>query len=614
MRFKIKTFVLILAAMTAISCGSFAAERKFEVSLDKSKVAIGDRAQLGLSFYGTQSMPAPDLGNMDGLDIKYVGPSTMMTVINGQVSSSITHMYSIQPLKTGKFQLGPFSFKYKGDDFVSNMVFLDAVEERVAPMAPQGAGRPDILQQMNMNDRMYLTLFVDKPAAYVNELIPVTVKLYVNRLNVSDIQLPTFDQEGFSKVEFKEPKQYRERVGGILFDVLEFKTSIFGTKAGDYRLGPAKIKCSVMVPRSASRGPMADDFFPSDPYGGSMFDDFFTRFERVPMELKSKDAQIVVSPVPTQGRPADFNGAVGDYQFIYSASPTKIKVGDPVTVHMDINGTGNFNTVIIPNLENTNGFKTYEPQVKTEENKKSFTQVLIPEGDNVTQVPKASFTYFDPNAREFKTITQGPIPLVIEKGKVEAPSQVIGPTPGVQAPVPAKDTDLGRDIIYIKESPGMWFKTGKVYFKTASYAAVLVLPMAAFLAIYIVQRRRMRIKNDAEYSGKIFAFKASRKGIRDLSAQLKTAEPKVFYETLFNTLQNYLGYRLQMPTAGVTASTAVQGLVERGVEPSIASKVNKLFEACDMARFAYLDVDITKMLDDKRELEDIIKYFERKRL
>ena len=62
---------------------AFAREVKFEVNIDRDKVAIGEAAQVGLSFQGTQSMPAPDIGNIDGLEIRYTGPSTMMPVING---------------------------------------------------------------------------------------------------------------------------------------------------------------------------------------------------------------------------------------------------------------------------------------------------------------------------------------------------------------------------------------------------------------------------------------------------------------------------------------------------------------------------------------------------
>jgi hypothetical protein len=209
---------------------------------------------------------------------------------------------------------------------------------------------------------------------------------------------------------------------------------------------------------------------------------------------------------------------------------------------------------------------------------------------------------------------QGPRPLEVDKGKAEAPPQVIGPTPGVMAPASAKETDLGRDIVYIKESPGIWFKKGKAYYKSKAFFAIIIAPLILLSSLYVIQRRRSRFKSDAVYAGRIMAFKASRKGIKELNAQLKTADPKSFYQVLFDTLQKYLGYRLNIPPAGVTAGTAVEGLERRDIDPAIISKVRKLFEACDMARFAFLEVDDAKMRDDRRELEDILTYFERKRL
>jgi len=109
------------------------------------------------------------------------------------------------------------------------------------------------------------------------------------------------------------------------------------------------------------------------------------------------------------------------------------------------------------------------------------------------------------------------------------------------------------------------------------------------------------------------ALRASRAGLKDLSARLKSEDTKAFYEALFNTLQCYLGYRLHIPPAGLTANAAIDGLVAREIEPAVASKVKKLFDACDLTRFGYLRVDGRKMRDDKRLLEDVIKYLERKK-
>ena len=169
-------------------------------------------------------------------------------------------------------------------------------------------------------------------------------------------------------------------MGGLTYDVLEFRTNLYATRPGDYKVGPARIKCNIVVRKRMAGGGMPDDMFGNDQnLRDSFFDDFLARYEKEPVELKSDEVHLIVSPLPAEGMPKDFSGAVGDYQFIYEASPTKVKTGDPVTVHMTVNGTGNFNTVLSPKIESMEGFKAYEPEVKTQENSKEFTQVLIPE-------------------------------------------------------------------------------------------------------------------------------------------------------------------------------------------------------------------------------------------
>jgi hypothetical protein len=600
----------ILTVAMSLTGQAYARDIKFEANLDRPQVAIGTAAKLGLSFYGTQSIPAPDLGNIDGLEIRYMGPSTMMTVLNGQVSSSITHMYSVLPLRLGKFQLGPFSFKYKGDDYKSNMVFLEVTETKQVPKAVAKQDQ-EMPVNLDIDDRIFVTLETAKQVAYVNELIPITVKLHVNRMNVSDIQLPSFAQEAFSKVEFKEPRQYRENVNGSIYDVLEFATSIFGTKPGDYKLGPATIKANVIVKRRTARR-TSQDPFSEDFTQDSFFDDFFTRFERHPVELKSQDVQISVLPLPAQGRPANFTGAVGDYQFIYSASPTKLKAGDPVTVKMDVNGTGNLNTVLMPSMDAANGFKVYDPQVKTAEHTKTFTQVLIPESDDVKEVPKADFTYFDPAKKDYVTITRGPIAIQVEKAKEEAPSQVVGPAAQEEKEEP-KD-ELGRDMVYIKELPGRWRHIGYQVYRSPIFPPIVLLPMAALVFLAVVRARADRLRRDTIYASRLNSVRAAKGGLRGLKKCLHGKDEKAFYECLFGTLQGYLGNKLRIPPAGVTSDVVEEMLSAKDVDVDILAVVNGLFKACDEARFAMSAKGAMNMKDDLKRMEEVINYFERKKV
>jgi len=610
---ELAAFLILLSIITMLELPlAWAAETKFEVSIDRRTAALGETVQLGLTFYGTQDVPAPDVGTINGLEIRYLGPSTMMTVLNGRISTSVTHMYRIAPLKTGKFQIGPFTFDHKGTTYSSNVVFLEVVEERL--QAQQGLPQEEqpINADADLKERIYLTLRVAKTSAYVNELIPVTVKLYVNRLNVSDIQLPIFVQEGFSKVEFREPKQGRELVDGLVYDTLEFKTSIFGTKPGEYRLGPAKIKCNLITRKRVGPSSRADDFF-GDEYNNPFYDEFMARTERRPMEVKSDDIPIIISPLPRDNIPAGFSGAIGDYQFIFNATPKKVKVGDPITLSMEINGTGNFNTVLMPRLDNVEGFKVYEPQVKTEAFRKLFTQILMPTSELVTQTPKAVFTYFDPKAKVFKTISQGPIPIVVEKGKEEAPAQVIGPTPGATSAI-GESEEPKRNIIHIKDSIGFLHKVGYRFYKNRIFQALLPLPLLCLLIFAMIRGREDRLRRDTKFYGRVMAMRAARTGLRSVQHKLRQGDPGQLYETIFKVLQDYLGYRLGIPVAGVTYNAVEEAIASRPVDEDISRMIKNLFDMCDEARFGRVSLDDFRMKNDAKSLERVIRYFERVKL
>ena len=406
------------------------------------------------------------------------------------------------------------------------------------------------------------------------------------------------------------------------FGVLGFKTFIFGTRAGDYKLGPAKIKCNLVVKkRTRSVSPLEDDFMNEPGPGGQYFDEFFTRYERHPVELKSDEFQLVLSPLPAEGMPHDFSGAIGDYQFIFQAGPKKVKLGDPVTLKMEINGTGNFNTVIIPKLENTEGFRIYEPQAKTEPNRKTFKQVLIPESDKVYQTPKAVFTYFDPNKKEYKSIVQGPAPLEVEK-VAETPAQMIGAAqsaPAAAAPMnfgapEEKKEEPQGDILYIKESLGRVHAKDYRIYNNVIFLPVFVIPLALLISVYIIYARKDRLNRDTRYAHRARAFKNMRHEFFELKHRLKSNDTKAFYEILFQTLQSYLGGKLYLPVAGLTFDTVEPVLKTKDVDAHIINKISGIFEVCDRAKFALSNIDGLKMKDDMKELEEIIRYFERKKL
>ena len=583
----------------------FAKDLNFEISIDSNKVALGENAQLNLDFNGIQSIPAFDLPLSDGLQARYVGPSTRMSIINGQVSSSVTHIYTLFPLKAGTYSLGPWKFDYKGDTYASNAITLEVVEGQVqknSPNEPEGKS-----PLATISDRVFLVIQPDKNKAYLNEVVGLTIKLYVHKLGIRDIQFPTLPHEGFFTSEFQQPKQYQETLGGVTYEVLEFNASFFGLKTGELRLGPAALNCNVIVKKQSRRGGAmdADDFFNS-----GIFEDFFGGYQTQPLHLKSADIPITVMSLPVFASLENFNGAIGDFEFEASCSPQEVKVGDPITLRGVIKGNGNFNTVTIPAVPIADSFKVYEPQIKQEKGSKSFEQVIIPLDAKAREIPALSFNFFNPDTGKYQAITRGPFPIKVVKPEKQEEFKVVEP-PHTAHPPLVKEEKLGRDIVYIKASLGRLYKKGEYLYKNKLFLLFQTIPFLCFIILYLFHVRKRRLATDSKYARALSAVRKARQGIRKAKDCLVRANKKGFYDCVFQTLQEYLGDTFHQPSKSITISIVDETLRHKSIPADILDKMRDIFRECDMARYAACGPESENTRGLLEKLEEVIGYFKK---
>ncbi|UCG35658.1 MAG: protein BatD [Candidatus Omnitrophota bacterium] len=613
---KLKINYLVCILLLGVSL-CYADDVKFEVTTDKDKVSLGQSVKLNFSFYGLQNIPAPQAPQIENFQTRYLGPSTRVSIINGKVSSSITHTYTLLPFKTGAFTIGPFSVNYKGDVYASKPIQLEVVEGPLEEL-PWSLDRE---QEAELKDRIFLVLEVEKTNVYLNELVPLTVKLYVQNLTVRDIQYPQFKREGFSMEEFQEPRQYQQVIGrvlgGVLYDVIEFKTNIFAIKTGKFMLGEAQLSCNLIVKkeRRKRQRSRAQDFFGGffdDFFSGDAFEDFFAGYETYPLTLESAQIPMTVVDLPREGKPAEFDGAIGDFKFELEAGPQELKVGDPITLRMIIEGEGNFNTVRSPQLSSQEGFKVYDPQATLKDNKKIFEQVLIPTTENVKKIPKITFSFFNPKKENYETIAKGAIAIKVAKLEKEEGFRMVG-MPGVEL-TPLKEEILGRDIAYIKESAGKLKRKGAYLYKNKGFLLFQAIPLLTLVVLLVTHKKRERLKTDIPYARWLHAPKKARKGFNKAKALLESNNAHAFYEVVFKTLQEYLGDKLHLPTGGITASIVDDILEPKGIAQEILKILKEIFSECDMARYAPSEFSQIQMLGSLEKLEEIINYLEEQKL
>jgi len=595
----------VTLALFLISNYVHAQDISFEASVNTNKLPLVAVLQLSLTFNGAQNVPAPELPAIDGFDARYLGPSTQVSIVNGQYSSSVAHNYNLFPQKVGKFQIPSISVDISGKTYTSESIDVEVFDT-------PGATTPSVQDEspqepLSIKDKIFLTIEVPKTQAYLNEKIPVTIKLFIAKLSVRDVQYPEFKPSGFLTEEFQKPKQYSRTLGGVLYDVVEFNTYIYPTRTGELTIDPAKISCNVLY-RSAQRQSPFDGFFDNDFFDHD-FGGLFGGIEKYPVNLQSADFTVTVLPLPEEGKPQNFSGAVGQFNFSAQTSPQNVNAGDPVTLRMTLEGDGNLKAVEMPSLKTGRNFKVYDPQIKEEGGKKILEQVVIPTIEGSQQIPQLAFSYFDPQTKIYLTITQGPFDIEVNKSKEEESFKVVeGKKDAVKEE--ASPEDLGRDLIFIKEKPGNFQAIGYHVYKTPAFGGVVIISFLIFVGFSVAHRQTHRLKTDAAYARKLRAPKKAKQGLEQARQFMTPGQQKEFYDAVFKTLQDYFGNKFHLPGGSITVET-IAGILKGNNKDFVLERLRMVFSECEMVRYAAVSQDNLKMKEIFARTQEIIDAVER---
>ncbi len=603
---KVFQAILILGILPLFlsSSNCYAEDISFEATVDSNQVSLDSSFQLTLTVHGTQNASPVQLPTIDGFDSRYLGPSTHVSIINGQVSSAKSFIYNLYPQKVGQFTIPALSITIDGKTYSSAPIIMEVVAES---SSPQGQNQLQAEQPTSLQDKIFLVINTPKKEAFLNEKIPLSIKLYVAGLKVRYSPQIELSHDGVAMDEFSKPKESQQVMGGVPYTVVEFNTNIYPTRTGDLTLGPAKMDVQVYVKSAQKHFPDTDNF------GGIFDDEFFQGFldhiEMRPLSLQSADLSIKVLSLPEEGQPRDFFGAVGKFDFQVSVSPQEVKVGDPLTLKMNVTGEGNLKTITMPSLKEQNGLKLYEPQIKEENGTKILEQVVIPTSDQITEIPALRFSYFDTATKSYQTIEHGPFPLKVKKLEPGEQLKVVGLEQKESAS--AQQEQLGRDIIFIKDYPGQFQSVGFHVYESFAFYLFIILSIMTLSALLFVYSWQNRLKSDIAYARKLQAPKKAKNGLAHAKHLLAKGDAKAFYDATFKTLQDYLGDKLHLPSGAITFPAVEDIFNSKSIDANIMGSLKAIFDECDMVRFASANFDAIRMRTTYQNLEKIIDYIER---
>ena len=387
-----KYFVTLLAAIlwTGILA---AAEPAVTASLSESSTDLDHPVQLQINIANARVTRPPDVV-ADGLSINFAGTSSQTQILNFQASSVTTFTYIVTPTRAGTFQIPQVEVTAGGKVYKTSPLTLKVVQEN--------GNNAD--GSSNSEKPFFAELIVPKDTAYVGEEIPIELRFYFSQgiqyQPYPQGQYPLIDGEGFVTKKYPEPTEKQIISNGRTYNAVVYRTGLSGVKAGKLDLNSATQTFLIV----ASFGPRSAP--------GLM--DPNQNFQQQIANIKTNGASILIKPIPTTGRPANFSGAVGDFTLLSTAEPSKVHTGDPVAMSVEIKGLGNFDRMEQPALSNTDGWRVYEPSEQTKSldeiglsglRRYDYTLVAT---KPVKTLPEVEFSYFNPTTEKFVTLKSPP--------------------------------------------------------------------------------------------------------------------------------------------------------------------------------------------------------------
>ena len=537
------------------------------VSLDHDTLLLGDTATLTLKFEGSQPQGTPQLPPIPGLQITYIGQFSLSNTINGQLTSlGIIHNFQVKPAQAGDFTIPALTLKFGNEPLNSQPVKFKVT--RAAPATPGSEAEQQSLA--------LLRLVLPKKEMFAGETIVIEQQLLVRGdvRNIANLDLPQLQLDGCTTARPVQGQQRQVTIGSTAFALVPFYVPVTAMKNGSIKVGPVDGTVIVTLP---SRG--------RDPFEGF---GFFNSGVQQRIALSAPEQTLTVLPLPVEGRPASFTGAVGSYTNAgFSAKPANVAVGDPITIRVQIGGHGSLDAFTLPDQPAWKEFKAYPPTVKTEttgdlglEGTKSFEQIVVPQNTEIKELPPFDFAYFNPETRRYETLHQPALPIIVRPGGST-------PTPTIAAnSTTAENQKPAQDIVHIKPRLGTIRRSATTWVKQPWFLALQGLPALVLIGAVVWRKRTDTLANNPRWQRQKQVAQTVNDGLAQLQPLAATGNSNEFFATVFRLMQEQIGERLNLPASAITEAVVDEKLRARGLGEGGADVLHELFQQCNQARYA----------------------------
>ncbi|MGF1559174.1 MAG: BatD family protein [Flavobacteriaceae bacterium] len=555
----------------------------FDVNLSKEKLGINERlrVEFAMNQDGDNFTP-PEFNGFRVL----MGPmqSISSSWINGVRSYSKSYSYTLQPTARGKFTIGQASIVINGKTYKS---LAKEVEVTAAVDKPS--------DQMTVDDvadeSLHLVAEVSKTDPYLNEAVSVVYKLYVApSISVSNYR--PLDNPKYNNFWSQDiPVTARNATNGTYKGkayryVILKRVVLYPQKSGKLEIEPLSLEVTVDVPTNQR------DFF-----GGRIY-------SQANKTVSAGNRTIDVKPLPAEGKPANFSGAVGQFDFSVTTSKTSLNASESLQAKVEISGKGNLKLFQLPEPNLPSALEVYEPEfdekvttsIAGSQGKVSNNYTIVPEFKGKYPIPPISFSFFDPSTSKYTTLSSDEIVINVMEG----------PTGGATSNLPVgvnrqAVVATGDQFNFIRLTPNLTAIGSNYFFGSTRFWLWLLLPLLIIPIAVLLRKKREAIAGDLAGNKIKRANKLARKYLSE--AKKAIGNKDAFYVALEKGLHNYLKAKLKIETSDFSKDKIQMLLTEKNIDSPTKDGFIGLLKNCEMARYSpFSDVQIQQDYDKASEV------------
>ncbi len=573
----------------------FAQEIEFEAIVQKSTYHLNEKIRLIYSINADgDNFNPPSLADFIAEGPIYGrGGETVVVMVNGQTTVKrvvrTQNTFFLTPKKQGTFTIEPAEIEYEGKIYKSNPVKVTIIAPREIPKDPND---PDYV----VGEGLHLVSEISKSSPFINEPITVVYKLYYERNfrlhNLTELESPKYSGFWSQNIDVKNIQHELVEYNGKQYGMAILKkVLLYPLEAGEKEIEALSVALEVSVPKREQFGPFVR-----------------TVFVPVTKNLSTGNKKIKVKAFPEEGKPVDFNGAIGKFELTMKPSKTELKSGEALDFDVSVTGTGNLKLFTLPKPEFPSAFEVFDPK----HNEKVSTPISGMNGvisDTYTVVPQykgkyklkpLTFSYFDLATKTYKTITSEEIEInVLDNPDFK---------PTVSEVVENEKVKEVKSNVFQEIKTKAKFKKAehKPFFGTVLFYGLLLVPFLIVPLIVLVRKKKEAIDAD-EFGNRIKRNnKLAKKYLSEAKKQKGNKVP--FYMAMEKALHNFLKAKLHIETSEMSKENIQELLENKQANQETINQFMVLMNDCEFARYApstneSMQHDFEKAIEVISELE-----------